>query len=190
MDLKSLDRLHFQRSIQQEIERITSLPIELSAIENAKSILEGKLKDLTSYRDVATPEEGCELDAEIERLNSRLTKISAELAGRIAEERVAPGSDSRSEAQVEETTQLHSEGANYVFLLKQVLEKGKKNGESKKALLEGWLKENRGLSRTQVTDYVAGNVKGRVSDSKCKAIEAAILTSATELGLVTRTNSD
>ena len=46
MDLESLDRRSFARSIQREIKRLSSRPIELSAIQNAKSIIESELKYL------------------------------------------------------------------------------------------------------------------------------------------------
>jgi hypothetical protein len=52
-----------------------------------------------------------------------------------------------------------------------------------KTSLDKWVDENRGLSRTAVTDYRAGRIVGRVSAQKRAAIEAAIIASATALGL-------
>jgi hypothetical protein len=192
VDQESLDRRSYERSIQQELERMNSRPIESSAIQNAKSILEGNLKELTRFREVATPEEARELDVELEQLRSRLTEIDAELAARPDEEIVEPGPDSRHEARVQgpSATTILSEAINYRRLFEQVLEKRKQNGEKKTELLAVWLKEHADLRRTPVTDYLGGRVKGRVSSEKCEAIEAAILESATKLGLTTRTSSD
>ncbi len=62
----------------------------------------------------------------------------------------------------------------HVELLDRVLEK---------ISLEIWVKDNKGLCRTQVTDYRAGRISRRVSLEKRKAIEKAIVASAEQLGL-------
>jgi hypothetical protein len=181
------------RSIGQELERINSRPIELSVIKNAKSFLEAKLKYLAGLQEIATPEEAHELDAEAARLRAQLDKMDAELAARADEEEAKPGIPlARNEVLGSESsaTTVERKTTDYVLLFNQVLERSKRSGESATAALEGWLNENRGLCRTQVTDYRAGRIKGRVSASKCKAIEAAIRASAQELGLPTRTDSD
>jgi hypothetical protein len=96
MDLVSLDRRSYARAIEPEVERLRSLPIRLSVIVNAKSILESQLNFLSGLREVATPEQACQLDAEIARKRAHLTRIDAELASRSGEEQVEPMRDSQS----------------------------------------------------------------------------------------------
>ena len=142
-------------------------------------------------REVGTPEETREMDEQLERLKAHLNRIDAEPSARAAEEQVKPG-DLQREAPGAEScgTTGQNEATDYVLLFNRVLEKSRQSGESKTSAFKTWLKEHRGLARTQVTDYLAGRIKGRVGDSKRKAIEAAILASAARLGLTTRTSSD
>ena len=75
------------------------------------------------------------------------------------------------------------EGHRYhVNILRQVL--------GKLGKWDIWLAENRSISRTAATDYMAGRIKGKISPTKRDEIEAAIIASAERLGLATRTNSD
>jgi len=191
MDLASLDWRRYQREIEQERLRINSRPIEI-AIEDVKHTLELELNYLAGLREVATPEEACELDVQMESLRAQLSKIDAELAARIdsekAELRLGPRGEV-PEIDPGATTQT-SEAINYVLLFSQVLEKRRRPSESKTAVLKDWLQEHRDLCRTQVTDYLAGRTDGRVGKNKCRAIEVAILASAEALGLTTRIDSD
>jgi hypothetical protein len=191
-DLESLDKRSFERSIVQELARINSRPVELSAIENAKSALESELKYLTGLREVATPKEASELDAHITRRRTQLAKIRKKLAAHADREKVDPKADLPSEMRGAESsaTTIQDGGIDYVRLFNQVLERGMQSGESQKVVLADFLKEHPGISRTQVTDYRAGRTQGRVSPGKCRTIEAAILASAARLGLTTRTSSD
>jgi hypothetical protein len=189
MDLESLDRRTFQRAIEKEVERMNSLPIHISVVKSAKSALEQKLKYFAGLREVATPEEAGEIDAEMTRLSNHLTKIDAELAARADEDTVDPSTlpDKAPEAV---TASREARVAECTALFAQVLDLLNKNGESKSALQSTWLEENPGISRTQLTDYLGGRIKGRVSAPKCTEIERAILASAAALGLKTSSRSD
>lgn len=116
-------------------------------------------------------------------------RVFAELAARTENEKVELGPDLRTKAPAPEpsATALQSKSITYVLLLRQVLERRNQSGESKMAVLESWVSEHRELSRTQVTDYLAGRIKGRVSAKKCEKIEAAILASTEKLKSATRT---
>jgi hypothetical protein len=50
--------------------------------------------------------------------------------------------------------------------------------------LDRWLGENEEVSRTQVTDYRAGNILGRISQEKRNTIEQAIRRSAEKYGIL------
>jgi hypothetical protein len=191
MDLESLDRRSFERSIEQEVERIKARPINLSVIANAKSTLESELKYLAQLREVATPEEIRELDSKRRRLGAKLARIAAELAARNNEQEVEAGaSDVGSEAQVESrVTELRSKAINYVPLFNEVLANRRQNDQSLETVLQNWLEENK-LSRTTVTDYRAGKAKGYVSPRMRRKIEGAIIRSAKKLGLPTPTDAD
>jgi hypothetical protein len=191
MDLASLDWRRYQREIEQERLRMSSRLIEI-AIEDRKHTVELQVKYLTGLREVATPEEARELDVQLENLRAQMSKIDADLAARADIEKAEPVPDLRGEEpgiDPSATTQT-SEAINYGLLFTQVLEKRRRPSESKTAVFQDWLLEHRDLSRTQVTDYLAGRTDGRVGKDKCKAIEAAILASAEGLGLTTRINSD
>jgi len=68
------------------------------------------------------------------------------------------------------------------LLFERVLAKRKVSSESKTATLEAWVTEN-GLNRTQVTDYLAGRIKGRIGPERRREIETAIMASAKKLGI-------
>jgi hypothetical protein len=191
MDLASLDWRKYQRDIERERLRMSSRLIKI-AIEDRKHTVELELKYLTGLREVATPEEACELDVQLESLRVQLSKIDADLAARVDREKAELGSGPRGEEPGLDpsATRQTSEPINYVLMLRQVLEKRKRPNESKTAVFNDWLEEHRDLSRTQVTDYLGGRADGRVGKEKCRAIEAAILESAEALGLATRINSD
>jgi|ERR1017187_1393232 hypothetical protein len=72
---------------------------------------------------------------------------------------------------------------HYVLLFGRVLEKRMVNGQCKTAVFGTWLRENRTLCRTQVTDYLAGRIQGKVGTEKRLAIEGAITASAKKDGL-------
>lgn len=191
MDLASLDWRRYQRDIEQERLRMSSRLIEI-AMEDRKHTVELELKYLTGLREVATPEEACELDVQLESLRVQMSKIDADLAARVDREKAELGSGPRGEEPglSPSATRQTSEPINYGLLLRQVFEKRKRPGESQAAVLKDWLQEHHDLSRTQVTDYMGGRTVGRVGKEKCRAIEAAILESAEALGLTTRINSD
>jgi hypothetical protein len=164
------------------LQRTNSRPVHISLVENAKCILEAQLSELASYYAVTSPEEAADLDAEIERKKAHLERIRAELASRAAAERVDSAESDGASRPVPTIT--------WKDLFDQVLEKRKQNGESKTALLDLWLGEHPGLSRTQVTDFLAGRIKGRVSGNKLEKIQTAIRNSAQQLGLPTQTTSE
>lgn len=191
MDLTSLDRRKFERSIAQEMERINSRPIELSALINAKSIIESELNYLTGLSDVTTANEGHELEAKLGCLRTRLARTDAEIAAHNNEQKVEPEIHARSVAPgaASDAPTLDNDSMDYVPLLKQVLLKLRQVSQSAEVVLEAWLEENK-LSRTTVTDYRAGKIKGRVSSRMRQKIEDAIVASAEKLGLPTRTMAD
>jgi hypothetical protein len=188
MDLRSLDQRSFERSIQRYVEAIYSRPICSSVLRYGKAIAESRLKELVTLREVAFQEELCELDLETARLRSKLIEIDAELAARADAERVDPVA--QNEDRNSAPPLANSQVIDHRLLLDRVLERRMQNGERKTWALAAWLQEHRGLCRTQVTDYRAGRITGRVSATKRAAIEAAILASAEKLGLKPRTNSD
>lgn len=180
LDLASLDKRRFHRAIEQYAEELHSRPVEASIIANAKLMLEHELKDLASLRDVATPEEARELDLRMERMRVRIGQLEKELAPLPDQPLASKSAQTASQFQT----------TDYVSLLEKVLEQRGGAGEAKTKILALWLSEHPGLSRTQVTDYLAGRIERRVSAAKCKAIEDAILASAHQLGLTTRSDSD
>jgi hypothetical protein len=182
MNLESLDRRLAARAIEDDLLRSNSRPVHISLVESTKSTLEAQLSFLASLRGVATPEQAAELEEEIRGKRAHLEKICAELADRNAAGR-ADQADLGGEI-------YHAPTITWKDLFDQVLEKKRIHGESKKALLEDWLKKHPGLSRTQVYDFLAGKTDGRISVSKRGEIQTAIRTSAEQLGLPTRTNSD
>lgn len=182
MDLQSLDRRLAARAIEEDVQRLYSRPVHISIVENARSILEAELSYLLSLRSVATPEEAAELDAKMELKRAHLARICAELAARDAASAVGT-SDS-------EGAMHRNPTISWRDLFDQIIEKKRLHGESDTALMRDWLKEHQGLSRSQVYDFLAGRIKGRVSAIKREKIRTAILTSAEQLGLPTRTNSD
>jgi hypothetical protein len=191
MDLESLDWRRYRWEIEQERLRMDSRPIEI-AIEDVKHTFELELKYLAGLRDVATPEEACELDVQLERLRAQLARINIELATRADAEEVDPLMDLPHGESTAESGATTPENAaiEYSALFKQVLEKRNEHGESKENLQAAWLNENPTISRTQLTDYLGGRIKGRVSASKCAAIQDAILASAATLGLTAPTRSE
>ena len=74
MDLKALDQRRFLKSIERYVEQLTSRPIELSIILNAKSTIEQQLKYFEELREAANADESCELDAEIARLRAGVVR--------------------------------------------------------------------------------------------------------------------
>jgi hypothetical protein len=72
----------------------------------------------------------------------------------------------------------------HVALFSAVLQKRMQSGEGKTAAIDAWLQEHQGISRTQFTDYLGGRIAGKVSKPKQQEIEAAIVESAKELGLL------
>lgn len=78
--------------------------------------------------------------------------------------------------------------SRYQTLLYEVLTRLKGNSGRVEDALSTFLESYaKGISRTQLTDYRAGRVKGKVSTEKCEAIENAITQAAKELGV---THSD
>ncbi len=192
MDLEALNRRRCARLIGQEVERMKARSVELFNFEASRSILTSELNFLAELRVEATPEEARELDAKVEGLQARLTRINAEALARADNDEVEASPDSPIEASGAESDAAAppNEVAEYKRLFDQVLDRRTQHGENKTAVFEDWLREQTGIHRTQVRDYLAGNIKGHVSPKKCKVIEAAILASAAKLGLTTRTSSD
>src|SRR5581483_7127681 len=54
----------------------------------------------------------------------------------------------------------------FVSLFEEIIDLRRGPGQRKTSVQEGWLKENHGLSRTQLTDYLGGRIAGRVSAKK------------------------
>jgi hypothetical protein len=182
MDLHALDRRLAARAIEEDVQRMNSRPIHISIVEGARSMLESELSYLLSLRTVATSEEAAELDAKMELKRAHLERICAELTARSAADQIAPPD---SDGAIHQKPTI-----NWKDLFCQIIQKRRFHGESDTVLLRDWLKEHQGISRSQVYDFLAGRIKGRVSDSKCEKIRTAILTSAEQLGLPTRINSD
>lgn len=192
MDLEALDRRRCARLIGQEVERMKARSRELFNYKASRSILTSQLNYLADLRVDATPDEAREIDARVEGLQVRLTRINPEAVARGDNEEVETSlelSIEASEAE-SETASPQYKPTDYALLFNRVLEKRKRCGEKKTAILADWLKEHTSLSRTQLTDYLGGRITGRVSASRCKEIEAAIVASATKLGLTMGTSSD
>jgi len=191
MDWEALDRRSCAR-FGQEVERMKARSRELFNFTASRTILTSQLNYLADLRVDATPDEAREIDARVEDLQARLTRMDAEALARADNDEVEASPDLRIEASGAESEAVsrQCEPVDYILLFHLIVEKLKQHGENKTAVLGDWLREHPRLSRTQLTDYLGGRIKGRVSASLCKDIEAAILASATKLGLTTGTNSD
>jgi hypothetical protein len=92
-------------------------------------------------------------------------KLREEFVGYVLSEPVRPASKRNF---------VDARHARYVVLFDKVL---------KKQNFDSWLKDHKGLSRTQVTDYRAGRIRKKISPAKRSDIETAIRQSAKRLGL-------